>query len=161
MRFITATITSLAALTPLASAVGSAIVKNQCDFPVYLWSVGGSVSDVHTLNAHDGGYSELMRTDDTSGGIALKMTLEEDGLFTGKPQTIFAYALGGGEGKVAYDLSDVFGDPFSGNTLSLAPAEDTCKSICWNGGISASYVSNTEMCTEDTDVTLTLCADSC
>ncbi|KAJ5088994.1 hypothetical protein N7532_007678 [Penicillium argentinense] len=161
MRFTTTTtIAALAAMTPLASAVGSAIVINQCDFPVYLWSVGGSVGEMQTLVAKDGGYSELMHTDESSGGIALKITLAEDGLYTGSPQTVFAYALGN-QGRVAYDLSDVFGDPFAGHTLHVSPSEDTCNSICWNGGISASYVSNTESCTQDADVTLTLCADSC
>lgn len=161
MHFTTVTLASLAALAPMVSALGSAVVHNKCDFPVYLWSVGSSMSDTKTLVANDGAYTELYRTDDSTGGIALKMTLEEDGLTTGKPQTIFSYALNDDEGKIFYDLSDVFGDPFTGHTLSVTPAEDTCKGICWNGGISASYVSNTEACTRDADVILTLCADSC
>lgn len=161
MHLTTVTLASLAALTPMVNALGSAVVYNKCDFPVYLWSVGSSISDTKTLVANDGGYSELYRTDDTTGGIALKMTLEEDGLTTGKPETIFSYALNDGESKVYYDLSDVFGDPFSGHTLSVTPAEESCNSICWNGGISASFASNTEACTQDSSVTLTLCADSC
>ncbi|KAJ5981008.1 hypothetical protein N7481_008306 [Penicillium waksmanii] len=161
MYFTTISLASLAALTPMVSALGSAVVHNKCDFPVYLWSVDSSISDTMTLVASEGGYSEVYRSDDTTGGIALKMTLEEDGLTTSKPQTIFSYALNDDESKIFYDLSDVFGDPFTGHTLSVTPSEDSCEGICWNGGISASYVSNTEACTQDADVTLTLCADSC
>ncbi|OQE23883.1 hypothetical protein PENSTE_c008G02565 [Penicillium steckii] len=159
MHFTTISLASLMAMTPLVNALGSAIVHNKCDFPAYLWSVGSSASDAHLLVANDGGYSELYRTDDTSGGIALKITLEEDGLTTGKPQTVFSYALGN-EGKIFYDLSDVFGDPFSGHALSVVPEDESCKSINWGGGISTSYVSNTESCSQDASVTLTLCDDS-
>lgn len=161
MHFTANSLALLTALTEMANALGSAIVHNKCDHPVYLWSVGSSISDTQTLVAGEGEYSELYRSDDTTGGIALKMTLEEDGLTTGKPQTIFSYALNDNEGKVFYDLSDVFDDPFTGHTLSITPSDDSCKGICWSGGMSTSYVSNTESCAQDTDVTLTLCADSC
>ncbi|KAJ5688809.1 BYS1 domain protein [Penicillium macrosclerotiorum] len=143
---------------PLASAVGNAVVENHCDSPVYLWSVGSSVGERQTIDP-GANYSEELRHDDVSGGIALKITTTENGLYDGSPQTDFAYALSGTE--VFYDLSDVFGDPFSGKTLVVNPSVDTCNNICWSGGIAATAASQTESCTSDSDVTLTLCADSC
>lgn len=44
--------------------------------------------------------------------------------------TIFAYNIA--NGTVWYDLSDVFGDPFSGHPVVLRPAEPE---IFWKDGI--------------------------
>lgn len=76
-----------------AHAVGRAIVTNQCDEPIYLWSVGGSIGTQVTITK-DTSYSEAFRHDPASGGIALKVSPIESGIF--KPnvsQTIFAYNL--------------------------------------------------------------------
>ena len=49
MRF---TIPAVLALATSVSAVGNAVVKNKCTFPVYAWSVGGSVGARQTVNAN-------------------------------------------------------------------------------------------------------------
>ncbi|KAM7204741.1 hypothetical protein V8F20_003525 [Naviculisporaceae sp. PSN 640] len=146
---------AVVAAAPAVSAVGNARVVNKCTVPVYLWSVGGSVSNVYSLAAKTGTYSEPFVKDPVTGGKALKITKTKDGLYTGKPQTIFAYSLDGD--KVWYDLSDVFGDAFAGSKLVEASADATCPAITWPTGIPPAG-SQVKVCTAAKDVTLTLCA---
>jgi hypothetical protein len=150
------TTTFLATLAPLALA-GKAIVQNACTDPVFLWSVGGSVGERQTIDP-GANYTETTHYDDVSGGIALKITRTENGLYDGSPQTNFQYAL---TDHLYYDLFDVFGDPFSGSTLVVHPSLDTCSSICWDAGVRGLATSQTEACSTDADITLTLCAESC
>ncbi|GIK00818.1 hypothetical protein Aspvir_004847 [Aspergillus viridinutans] len=148
---------SLAALIPLASAVGNAVVTNNCAAPVYLWSVGGSVGPKQTIQPGQS-YSEALHHDPASGGIALKITRTDNGLYDGSPQLNYAYTLDGQ--TVWYDMSDVFGDPFSGSAVVVKPATATCPAICWANGVppGGSQVKN---CGADGDIVLTLCAQSC
>ncbi|KAA8642868.1 hypothetical protein EYZ11_010722 [Aspergillus tanneri] len=148
---------TLAALAPLASATGKAIVKNNCKDPVYLWSVGGSVGPKQTIKPGES-YSEVFRRDPASGGISLKITTGENGLYDGSPQMNFAYTLDGN--RVWYDLSDVFGDPFAGTTASVKPSDGSCRSICWANGVSPGG-SQVKDCQANSDETLTLCANGC
>ncbi|KAH7130369.1 hypothetical protein B0J11DRAFT_429600 [Dendryphion nanum] len=113
MRFNLAYVIALASS---AHALGNAVVQNNSTQPFYLWSVGGSVGDRQTI-APGGSYSEALRRDATTGGIALKITKTEDGLYTGAPAQIFSYSLDGSQ--VWYDLSTVFGEPFAGQRLTV------------------------------------------
>ncbi|KAJ5220607.1 uncharacterized protein N7469_009494 [Penicillium citrinum] len=142
MHFTSAAVAVLAVLAPVASAVGNAKVVNKCNFPVYLWSVGGSF---YTMT--------LLR-----GGIAIKITTVQNGLYNGSPQTNFAYTLDGQ--NVWYDLSDVFGDPFSGHAIGVKPSLN-CPKICWPKGVATSGASQVKVCNANSDVTLTLCGGSC
>jgi len=83
------------------------------------------------LTATGGIYWEQMRHDEKSGGIAIKMTKEADGLNSGAPQQVWAYNLDGG--TVWYDLSTVFGAPFAGSRLDVTG--DNGGSIVWPNGI--------------------------
>jgi hypothetical protein len=150
-------IVSIAALAPLASAVGNAVVTNHCNFPVYLWSVGGSVGPQQTIAA-GASYSEPLHHDPASGGIALKITTVANGLYNGSPQTNFAYTLD--PGTVWYDLSDVFGDPFSGKTMVVRPSDTQCSKICWPQGVNPGG-SQTKNCNSASSITLNLCAAKC
>lgn len=145
----------LAVSAPLVSAVGRARVVNNCDAEVTLWSVGSAVSNPVHLKAKGGSYSEEFKKDPKTGGKALKITRARDGLYTGAPQTNFAYNLDGS--KVWYDLSSVFGDTFRGKKLQVKSAEGTCPSITWSNGTPPSG-SQVKVCTSAKDVTLTLCA---
>lgn len=148
-------LTLTVALAGAASAVGNAVVKNNCKFPVAVWSVGSDISNPNTLQRGQS-YSEQFARDPKTGGRALKITREPDGLFTGKPQTVYAYSLQGG--AIWYDLSDVFGDAFAGNKLVEGSADTSCPSIVWPNGTppAGSQVKN---CRDSADVTLTLCSN--
>ena len=141
-------------LAQFAAAVGSARVVNKCSNSVSVWSVGSEVAGPYTL-AKDGTYSEGFVVDATTGGKALKITLAEDGLYTGAPQTIFSYSLDGD--SVWYDLSDVFGDAFAGSKLVEASADTSCPAITWDNGTPPAG-SQVKKCGSGSDVTLTLCA---
>ncbi|KAJ5349375.1 hypothetical protein N7541_007102 [Penicillium brevicompactum] len=157
MHFSTALIASVATLTPLVSAVGNAIVTNNCNFPVYVWSVGGSVGPKQTLQQGEK-YTEALHHDAASGGVSLKITTVDDGLYNGSPQTNFAYTLD--PGTVWYDLSDVFGDPFSGKPIVVRPTDSSCPNLCWAQGVNPGG-SQTNNCNSDASVNLNLCAPQC
>ncbi|KAH6850656.1 hypothetical protein B0I37DRAFT_414041 [Chaetomium sp. MPI-CAGE-AT-0009] len=148
------TILALAAAAPLASAVGLARVRNLCATDVYVWSVGSRVEGPSHLPPGSS-HGESFVKDPVTGGIALKVTLAADGLYTGAPQTIFAYSLDGD--SVWYDLSDTFGDAFSGKKITVSSAEASCPSIIWPTGVPPAG-SQVKKCTASKDVTLTLCA---
>lgn len=143
---------------PRPRKLGHAIVNNNCDFTVYLWSVGTDVKPVHQLNSGES-YDEMFREDPNTGGIAIKLSTDMDGLYTSAPQMVFAYNLsyfkrrGDNGEKVWYDLSDVFGDPFQGYPVSLTPAEP---SILWENGVPPAG-SQVRVIASSTDLVLSLC----
>jgi hypothetical protein len=148
------TLLALAAATPLASALGFAKVTNKCAGDVHVWSVGSAVQGPFKV-AKGASYSEPFVKDPVTGGKALKVTVAANGLYTGAPQTIFAYSLDGD--NIWYDLSDVFGDAFVGKKVVVSSAQDTCPSIIWPTGVPPAG-SQVKVCTSSKDVTLTLCA---
>jgi hypothetical protein len=149
--------TVLAALPLVAPAlaVGKARIVNSCTFPVSVWSVGSQISGPSTIGAKGGVYTETFTRDPATGGRALKITLQPDGLYNGSPQTIFSYTLDGD--KVWYDLNDVFGDAFAGKKLVEKSADASCPVISWPNGVSPGG-SQVKVCTAAKDVTLTLCS---
>lgn len=153
MRTSLAMIAAISGLSSLASAVGNAVVINSCSFPIYLWSVDSTVSQQYTLQTGDN-YLETLNTDPSTGGIAIKITTVENGLYNSSPQTDFAYSLTNGD--VWYDLSDVFGDPFAGSPLTVAPSDDTCNVIYWPSGTQPAG-SQVNVCEDNSSITLTLC----
>lgn len=145
----------LLALVPSTLAVGKARVVNNCPGNLTLWSVGSEVSAPVTL-ASKGSYAETFVKDPKTGGKSLKITLSPDGLYTGAPQTNFAYSLDGE--TIWYDLSDVFGDPFAGKKLTVAGGQGLgCPTIVWEQGTNPGG-SQTRACKSEGDVTLTVCA---
>ncbi|KAJ5616812.1 hypothetical protein N7537_001926 [Penicillium hordei] len=144
--------------SPTHRDLGHAIVHNNCKFPVYLWSVASSVLPKQTLLPNNK-YSEVFRENTDTGGIAIKISTDRDGLYTSAPQMIFAYNLsstkerGLRQDKVWYDLSDVFGDPLEGYSVNLTPAEPL---ISWKDGVPPAG-SQVRAVDASTDLVLSLC----
>ncbi|KAF1973588.1 hypothetical protein BU23DRAFT_133277 [Bimuria novae-zelandiae CBS 107.79] len=113
MRF---TLTTLSFLVASAAAIGKAVVKNNSEGTIYVWSVGSEISEKVAVETGKS-WSEALHTDEKTGGIAIKITTEDDGIFTGAAQQIFAYNLDGE--KVWYDLSTVDGAPFEGTHVKV------------------------------------------
>ncbi|KAL4908924.1 hypothetical protein BDW74DRAFT_174151 [Aspergillus multicolor] len=130
--------------------IGHAIVNNNCEMPIYLWSVGQDVSAQYQLIPGDS-YAEVFRRDSQTGGVAIKITTVKDGLYLSTPQTVFAYNLV--EDLVWYDLSDVFGDPFKGQIVTIEPAEPE---IWWNEGVPPSG-SQVRLLNASRDLVLSVC----
>ncbi|KAF2020129.1 hypothetical protein BU24DRAFT_406721 [Aaosphaeria arxii CBS 175.79] len=116
MRFIAA---SLIAFATAVTAVGNAVVSNGSDEPFYVWSVGSTVGERREV-LPGSAIVEAFRHDAQTGGIALKITKTNDGLYTGAPTQIFSYSLDGEQ--VWFDLSTVFGDPFKGHKITVESA---------------------------------------
>lgn len=157
MQYTTLAITTLPLFTSV-QAIGRAIVTNQCDEPIYLWSVGGSISP-QTIITKDQSYSEPYHHDPASGGIALKISPVENGIF--KPnvsQTVFAYNLD--INQVWYDMSDIFGDGFAGRKMKVTPTESTCDSIEWSFGKPPAG-SQIKTCGAAADLELSFCTGHC
>lgn len=139
-------------------AIGRAIVTNQCDAPIYLWSVGSTISN-QTALPKDSSYGELFHSDPISGGITLKITSTPGGLFTSNAsQIIFAY--NSDNISVWYDMSSLFGDGFAGRTLKIQPSDETCESIGWYDGRMPAG-SQVKKCQRDTNLELTFCTGHC
>ncbi|KAL4947522.1 hypothetical protein BDW69DRAFT_190127 [Aspergillus filifer] len=140
-------------ITPKANEttpLGHAVVVNNCQMAIYVWSVGQSISGQSIIQPGDG-YAEVYRRDPKTGGVAIKITTVPDGLYTSAPQTVFAYNLV--DNMVWYDLSDLFGDPFEGDSVSLLPSEPA---IRWEEGVPPSG-SQVRVLQADNDLVLNLC----
>jgi hypothetical protein len=135
---------------PTDARLGRAIIVNHCEAPIYIWSVGTVIRDPVAL-LPGSRYGETFRQDHKAGGIAIKISTEEGGLYNSAPLTIFAYNVNGQ--NVWYDLSDVFGDPFNGHPVVLSPADPP---ISWANGIQPSG-SQVRVRDLSEDLTLTLC----
>lgn len=127
-------------IRPTNQTLGHALIHNTCTTTIYLWSVGSTISPQFTIPPNTT-YTEAYRRDPASGGIALKITRVQDGLYAAAPQMVFAYNLVGEQ--VWYDLSDVFGDPFLGSPVRVEyrglageGEEDEEKKIEWEDGVS-------------------------
>ncbi|KAJ5267171.1 hypothetical protein N7478_009979 [Penicillium angulare] len=138
-------------IPPKVVYTGRAVVYNRCSFPVYVWSVGSIINPEVTVLPFKR-YEETFHRDVVSGGIAIKVSTKHDGLFTSAPLTIFAYNLAG-DGKVWYDLSDVFGDPFEGHRVSLDPSSP---GISWVDG-KPTHGSQVRVHDAASDLVLKLC----
>jgi hypothetical protein len=139
--------------TPISNnfeRLGQAVIVNHCKVPIYIWSVGSNVRPQATIFPF-GRYAETYRHDKESGGVALKISAVHDGLYSSSPMTVFAYNLA--SGRVWYDLSDLFGDPFSGHPVVLQPSEPE---IFWQDGIPPSG-SMVRVQNASVDLILTVC----
>lgn len=149
---------ALSSLATCVLAIGRAIVTNQCDTPIYLWSVGRSASDQIVL-PKDSTYGETFHSDPMSGGIALKITSVPDGLTTpNASRLIFAYNVD--NTSVWYDLNSLFGNGFAGRTLRIQPSDDACESIGWYDGRTPAG-SHVKKCQKETNLELTFCTGHC
>ena len=152
-------------LQTTAALVGNATVLNNCKFNVTVTSVSRyNTFGPDTLTTGEN-YSEQYQVGD---GAAIKITLEPDGLNNGAAQLIFSYDLSGYEPEyVNIDLNAQAGtnnpnitNPLAGNNLAVNPNNSSCSAhIFWpDGNEPAEH--DTEACTVDYSITLTLCAPS-
>lgn len=139
-------------------ALGRAIITNQCDEPVYLWSVGSTVSN-QTALPKDSSYAEIFHSDPESGGISIKVTSTPDGIFqNGTSQLVFAYSID--SSTVWYNMTSVFGDGFAGRTLRVQPSDEKCEPISWYDG-RAPKDDQIKSCEKGTNLELTFCTGHC
>ncbi|KAF7591801.1 hypothetical protein BBP40_001072 [Aspergillus hancockii] len=133
------------------TALGHAVVINNCETPIYLWSVSSVVGDEQTLTPHSN-YTETFRQDAQTGGVSIKLATVKNGLVSAAPQTNFAYNYV--EERVWYSLADVFGDPFKGRRVYL---DGEVTDIAWENGVPPAGGSGVGHQGSGRDLTLTIC----
>lgn len=112
-----------------ADIIGTANVRNYCDFTVYLYVCGqgednGGVpacSPIHTLAAGTGTYSETYFS--PNNGRSLKMSPENGE--ANKPILQLEYT-NTGSGQVSYDISEVNGNPIGSEGFTLTTSNHAC-----------------------------------
>lgn len=73
-------------------------ISNNLNGPIYLWSVGGHVSDMHTLESNGGSWSSTWKQLD-GGGVSIKMATRPD-------QTdVLQFEYTKGDDNIWWDLS--------------------------------------------------------
>ncbi|PWY71007.1 hypothetical protein BO70DRAFT_343296 [Aspergillus heteromorphus CBS 117.55] len=140
-------------ITNINITPGHATILNNCTHAIYIWSVTNTTSPQTTLN-QSLSYSEPFRHDPASGGVSLKITTVRNGLYTGAPQTVFAYNWV--DGQVWYDLSDVYGDPFAGRRVSVLRYGGGQEMIVWEDGVPPRG-SQVRVLPGDVDLVLRVC----
>lgn len=151
----------LLALSPFASAVGSASVVNNCGFPVYYASVAQNAGA--GMQALQGTFSESFTLPNV--GVSIKLAPNNT---LGGPITQFEYTWSAG--KVAYDISNINGNPFASFGMEIVPSmqndpsNPTCQTVaCPAGQSSCSAAYNqpddvrTMVCSENANLVMTLC----
>ncbi|KKK20884.1 hypothetical protein P175DRAFT_0445869 [Aspergillus ochraceoroseus IBT 24754] len=86
--FVAATLATLATALPqpafvrrdnnTSSGTGSVTIVNSMDIPVYAWSVTDRVSEMQTLSAGGGSYTESWQHNSNGGGVSIKLSTTED-----------------------------------------------------------------------------------
>ena len=151
----------LLASAPAVLALGSATVINNCGYPIYYASVGQSqhASMQQLQGSYSEGYSQQ--------GVGISIKLAPNDTSSG-PVSQFEFTWA--DGKIAYDLSNIDGYPFSAGGMQVVPSTQgdssnpTCVPVDCPAGqavCTAAYNApddiRTMVCSEDTDLTLTMC----
>ncbi|KAJ9652779.1 hypothetical protein H2198_008006 [Neophaeococcomyces mojaviensis] len=156
---ITAAVTLLS-LAPSVLAAGTAHVVNNCGSTVYFASVAQNVgASMKPLPAS--GYSQSYSQPGV--GISIKLAPNATGSVT---QFEFTWS----SGKIAYDISNIDGNPFAKQGMELTPSMagasgyPTCQTVSCPAGqstCSAAYNNpddvRTMVCPDASDLTFTLC----
>lgn len=155
---------ALLTLAPLAHALGTASIQNNCDFPVYVWSVSNIQGPMQTLASNGGSYEEQYRLNPAGGGVSIKVATAPT---LAGPITQFEYTL---LSTLWFDISNVNGSPFfdHGITVRAKPAVSACRPItCEPGSTCGTQIYNepdddyaVSACEPDQDLIMVLCSGS-
>lgn len=145
-------ILNILALAATTLAAPSIVVHNNCDFSVFVTSVG--ITTGKTVEVHpDTLWTEEEYFQGT--GTAIKVTKTSDGLWTGKPALQLGYTYNKSK-NIYYDLSTAYGYDFWGKNITVRGDKGKdVPPIDWNG---APQPSNTLVFIGETGLTLEVCA---
>lgn len=150
---------ALVALSSVSTVLaGTAQIKNECSFDVYLWSVANSYNvDMKTIPSGGAPYTEDYRINPDGGGISIKISPEQ----TQDHITQLEYTKS--DTLIFYDMSNINGAPFQSGGMTLAPTAADCPTVKCPAGVlcTDAYINPddtaTKGCSVDTDLILTLC----
>lgn len=149
----------LATAAPMVSALGNAIVHNQCNFPVSLSVVSNVAGATQELPANGGEYTESYQNNPDGGGISMKIWASDISNITQ-----FEYTLEGS--SLWYDLSNINGYPFMPWGVNIIPSDSSCNQVICPAGVELcadAYNTPTEdwataECSSDADMVVLLCS---
>ncbi|KAA8646076.1 hypothetical protein EYZ11_001919 [Aspergillus tanneri] len=105
--------------TPGGGASGGVNILNNMDSTVYAWSVSDRVSNMHTLSAGGGSYTENWQSNSNGGGISIKLSTSPDQ----SDVLQFEYTQSGD--KIFWDMSNIdlgSGSEFTKHGFSVQPS---------------------------------------
>jgi len=133
----TATASSASASASSASAsatssTGSGInIVNNMNQTVYLWSTSDSASDMQTLSAGGGTYTESWRTNSDGGGISIKMATTEN------EDSVLQFEYTKSDEILFWDLSSINLDSdslFVSSGFAVTTDDSSCSSATCSAG---------------------------
>ncbi|KAF2493436.1 hypothetical protein BU16DRAFT_583535 [Lophium mytilinum] len=148
---------------PAVASKGTANVRNECDKPVYIWTVDSKSSGPEVVQPNEE-YTEDIHVDGRKhvdakkrAGVAIKITREPNGLFVkNSPQLLLQYNAE--PPKLWMNLHELNGHPFDGSPLSVTGCGDD---ITWPTGVNwkdpKGTGNGTTQCQYGLSITLTLC----
>lgn len=140
------------ALAATTLAAPSIVVHNNCDFSIFVTSVGATVGNTTEIRP-----DTLWTEEEYFQGIgtAIKITKTSNGLWTAKPALQLSYTYAKGQ-DIYYDLSTAYGFDFWGQNITVRGDKGKdVPSIDWNG---APQPNHTLVYSGETGLTLEVCA---
>lgn len=152
---------ALALVAATTVSAGTTTLLNKCSFPVYFSTVSDFAAPVKTLQSGET-YNESYLTNPNGGGVSVKIA-KDPSLASA---TQFEYTLM--PGTLWYDLSNINGDPFQADGMSLMTSDPNCRNVlCPAGNTICKEAYNqpfddwaTAGCNSVPNTALTLCAGS-
>ena len=146
----------LAPAAPLADrGSGTAAVVNQCPYAVHLRSASADGAGPTTTLTPGNTYREGLRSVASGGGVSIKIGTDAD---LGGEVEQFEYRV---DSRLWYDLSEIDGHPFAGQSVHLRPSGAATGGACVDVDSKAAYQRPddvaTKSCDLGTSLTLTLC----
>ncbi|KAL5446609.1 hypothetical protein PMIN07_001456 [Paraphaeosphaeria minitans] len=135
----------------VALSYSKAIITNNCRKDIYIWSVPEKSDLANNLSISPGKrYEEPWRSGTSvHPGIAIKVSTEQDGIYTGKSEINLQYDVDASDStKIWIDLATIRGNYFDTATLN------TCH------GAHKSANVHTEQCSSTDDIELVLCGSA-
>lgn len=138
-----------------ADSIGSAVVVNKCNYPVYLYNVpasGGGYSEIDKILATDGTYTQQWTQLTNGAGWSIKLSNSTNLADILQYEYTFQ-----NDGTIWYDLSEVNGNPWDGN-WEITANSATCvpKQSAYRYATDDAY--GMQACPDDAIITVTLCS---
>lgn len=144
----------LLATATLVNAMGSAVVVNQCSYPVTLANVpasGGGQNQIGPQSLSTGGtYSQVYTPLSNDQGWSIKLSI-------GNSEPLQYEYTTHSDGTIWFDLSAVNGDPFNGNWYISSEGGCTPKQAAYQ--YPTDDAAAMQSCADSSTVTVTLCAN--
>jgi len=146
---------ALMATSALAQSVGSAVVVNACEYPVYLYNTpaadGGYEAIDQQLEANGGQYSQQFT--ELSNGCGWSLKLSPNTSLSNIMQYEYTYQ---GNDIIWFDLSDVNGNPWNSDWEVTADGNCDPKDQAYRYSTDDAY--GMQACNSNSTITVTLCS---